>query len=130
MSHQASDTAGRRHAIFRFTYRSIPFRVLLDPDDASRNGILEGDLGVMPFTGDGEERRSNTLAAIEAARRIPGYRVRIRPDHTISVSVKLPPADAVSVDTILASAIEKLAGAKKLLDLMQSFQPPRLRAQV
>jgi hypothetical protein len=30
---------------------------------------------------------------------------------------------------ILAGAIENLAGAKKLLDLLQYFQPPHLRAR-
>ena len=30
---------------------------------------------------------------------------------------------------ILAGALCKLADAKKLLDLLQSFQPPHLRAQ-
>lgn len=132
MSHQnptKSDISGSHHAIFRFSYCSIPFRVLIDPDDASAEVVLEGDLGLVPFTGDGEERRSNTLATIEAARRILGYRVQVHADHSISLSVKLPPAESASADMILAGAIENLAGAKKLLDLLQSFQPPHLRAR-
>ena len=74
MSHQYSDMAdyaGGHHAIFRFTYRSIPFCVLFDTDDASGEGILEANIGLIPFTGDGEKRRSNTLAVIDAARRMP-----------------------------------------------------------
>lgn len=129
MSHQQSDETGGHQAIFRFTYRSMPFRVLHHSSETSNEGILEGELGVIPFTGDGDERRSNTLAVLEATRHMPGCRVRIRLDHSINLTVKLPPAEHASADRLLADAIETLAGVKKLLDLLQSFQPPHLRAR-
>lgn len=129
MSHQESDEAGGHQAIFCFTYRSMPFRVLHHTNDSSLEGILEGDLGLIPFTGDGDERRSNTLAVLEATRHMPGYRVRVRPDLSINLTVKLPPAEHASADKLLADAIESLAGVKKLLDLLQSFQPTHLRAR-
>lgn len=131
MGHQTTDAAGKsgdQLAIFQFKYRSIPFRVLLDADDETRSGILEADLGMIPFTGDGEDRRSNTLAVINAARRIPGYQIQVRPNHTVGLSVPLPGIADPTADTILAAAIETLAGAKKLLDLMLSFQPRHLRS--
>ena len=131
MGHQETDKAAISdgpHAIFQFTYRSIPFRVLFDANDASTTSILKGELGTVPFTGDGEDRRSNTLAVIDATRRIPGYQVKVRPNHTIGLSVRLPDTDETTPDAILAAAIEKLAGAKKLLDLMLSFQPSHLRS--
>ena len=118
------------HAIFEFTYRSIPFRVLVDPENGTDDGILQAELGVVPFTGDGENRRSNTLAVIDAARRIPGYDVKIHTNHTIGLSVTLPKAAAGSAESILAAAIESLAGAKNLLDLVLSFQPPHMRAHL
>lgn len=133
VGHQNSDKAGHsggHHAIFRFTYRSIPFCVLFDIDDASGEGILEGNIGLIPFTGEGEKRRSNTLAIIDAAQRIPDYHIQIRTDYSIRLSAKLPAPQPASADMILAGALCKLADAKKLLDLLQSFQPPHLRAQV
>lgn len=123
-----ADDSGGHHAIFRFTYRSIPFCVLFDAADISGDGILEGNLGLIPFTGDGDKRRSHTLALINAARRIPEYRLHVHPDHSIRLSARLPSTGMASADMILADAIRKLADAKKLLDLLQSFQPPHLRA--
>jgi hypothetical protein len=118
------------HVIFEFTYHSIPFRVLVDPERGSEDGVLQAELGVVPFTGDGENRRSNTLAVIDAARRIPGYDVNVRPNHTIGLSMTLPKAADRSVEGILAAALESLTGAKALLDLMISFQPPHARAHL
>jgi len=132
LSHQDSDKAGHtggHHAIFRFTYRSIPFCVLFDSADASGDGILEGNLGLIPFTNDGDKRRSNTLAIIDAASRIPDFRIHVHRDHSIRLSAKLLATGPASAEVILADAIRKLADAKKLVDLLQSFQPPHLRAQ-
>jgi len=126
VSHPNTDPAGAEsglHPIFCFTYRSIPFRVLPSSDAESGDGSLEAVLGIVPFTVDGEDLRSNTLAIIDEAGQVPGFQIEIGANHAINLSVALPTDGVSSADTILAAAIEKLAHAKKLLDVVLSYQP-------
>jgi hypothetical protein len=130
VSHANSDPAEARdglHPIFSFTYKSIPFRVLPSSGATSPDGSLEAVLGILPFTVDGEDLRSNTLAIIDEASRIPGLHIEIGTNHAINLSVALPIGGASSADTILATAIEKLAHAKRFLDVVLSYQPSHWR---
>jgi len=132
LSHPKTKTArpaDDNRPIFRFSYRSIPFRVHLRGRDANMGtaGILEAVVGVVPFTVDGDSRRRNTLAAIGEARRVAGYNIKIGADHAIRLSVPLPVDHGSPADAILAAAMTRLAGAKPFLDLVLMLQPPHLR---
>jgi hypothetical protein len=118
---------GDERPIFQFSYRSLPFRVHLRGTDTGTVGMLEAMIGVMPYTVDGDSLRRNMLNLISNVRRSTDCGIDVRRDHTINISVALPVDGASSADAILAAAIEKLAAAKKLLDLVLSLQPPHLR---
>ena len=123
----ASVTDGGERPIFRFSYRSMPFRVHLRGTDSGAVGSLEALIGVMPYTLDGDSLRSNMLTLLNKVRRSPGYGISVAPDHAIHLSVALPVDEKSSAEAILAAAIERLAGAKPLLDTVLSLQPPHLR---
>jgi hypothetical protein len=123
----ATGTGGEERPIFRFSYRSVPFRVHLRGTGPDTTGRLEALIGVMPFTVDGDSLRSNMLALISKARCSDGYGIAVAPNHAIHLSVTLPIDGNSTADAILAAAIERLAGAKPFLDLVLSLQPPHLR---
>lgn len=130
MSHRNTDAARiveETRAILSFTYHSIQFDVAVGQDTAAPSGQLRATVGVMPFTVHGASLRRNMLALIDHARETLGYHVRVGNDHAIELAVALPVSAATPIDTILAAAMEKLAGAKPFLDLVQTLQPPRIR---
>ncbi len=130
MSDPSTAAAGvhdEERPIFRFSYRSVPFRVHLRGTDTGTAGMLEAMIGVMPFTVDGDSRRRNMLTLIGNARQAPGYGIAVGRDHSINLSVALPVDGTSSADAILAAAVEQLAAAKAFLDLVMSLQPPHLR---
>lgn len=118
---------GDDHPVFRFCYRSVPFRVHLRGTETGTVGMLEAMIGIMPYTGDGDSLRRNMLTLIGNARRAAGYEIDVGRDHSINLSVALPVDGTSSADVVLAAAMEQLAAAKKFLDLVFSLQPPHLR---
>lgn len=135
MSYQQAASAAEADGgviLFQFTYRSVPCRVVTDgaAADASKRGpavMLQADMGILPFTGDGPSLRSRMLAVLGRARRMPGYRVRLAPDHGIGLSVALAVDDGAPPATILAAAIGQIAEAKPLFDVVLSLLPKHLR---
>ena len=115
--------------LFQFTYRSVPCRVVTDRAAGKRGPavMLQADMGILPFTGDGPSLRSKMLAVLGRARRMPGYRVRLAPDHGIGLSVALAVDDGAPPATILAAAIGQVAEAKPLFDVVLSLLPKHLR---
>ena len=89
--------------------------------------MLQADMGILPFTGDGPSLRSKMLAVLGQARRMPGYRVRLAPDHGIGLSVALAVDDGAPPATILAAAIGQVAEAKPRFDVVLSLLPKHLR---
>ena len=118
---------GDERPIFQFSYRSMPFQVHLRSTEAGTIGMLEAMIGILPYTGDGDSLRRNMLALIGDARRATEYGIDIGRDHRINLSVALPVDGSSSADAILAAAMERLAAAKKFLDMVVSLQPPHLR---
>jgi hypothetical protein len=110
-------------ALFQFTYRAIPCRVVAHGTAVT----LQADMGILPFTGDGPSLRSTTLAVLDRARRMPGYGIRRKPNHGIELTVALAVDRASPPASILADALGKLAEAKPLIDAVLSLLPAHLR---
>ena len=132
MSYQQAASAAEADGsiiLFQFTYRSVPCRVVTDGAAGKRGPavMLQADMGILPFTGDGPSLRSKMLAVLGRARRMPGYRVRLAPDHGIGLSVALAVDDGAPPATILAAAIGQVAEAKPLFDVVLSLLPKHLR---
>jgi hypothetical protein len=123
----AAGVRGEERPIFRFSYRSVPFRVHLRGTDNGTTGMLEAMIGVMPYTVDGASLRRNMLTLIGNVQRSADYAIAVGRDHSINLSVPLPVDGTSTADAILAAAIERLAAAKAFLDLVLSLQPPHLR---
>ena len=127
MSHRESDaaeTADGRAILFQFAYRTVPFRVVTDAGAATR---LQAEVGTMPYTVDGPSLRHDLLTLLDGARSAPGYEIEVARDHHINLSVALPVDGAAPPASILAAAIERLAGAKLWLDQVLSLMPAHLR---
>lgn len=128
----ATEEADSGVILFRFAYRSIPCRVVMDGTIAVAGApnpavVLRADMGILPFTGDGPSLRSRMLAVLDQARRMPGYGVRLTPGHGIGLSVALAVDDTAPPASILAAAIGRIAEAKPLFDVVLSLLPTHLR---
>lgn len=122
----AAQAAGGRSPLFQFAYRSVPFRVVL----ATRDGdaaLLQAEVGTLPFTVDGGTLRHDMLALLDRARRTAGYQIAIARDHGISLSVALSVNGTMPPASILAAALEGLAGAKPWVDHVLTLLPAHLR---
>ncbi len=111
---------------FSFRYRSMAFRVWATAEEA-RTGFafFEGRLGVLPFTGDGSNRRQNTLAVLDLAKRLTDFTVDLPDGYEIVVSAKLKSDGPVTPAWALGEAISRLADTKQLVDMIGSLQPAR-----
>jgi hypothetical protein len=109
--------------LFRFTYRSMPCRVVA----GNAAVTLQADIGIMPFTGDGPSLRSDMLAVLDRVRHMTGYGVRLAPDHGIGLTVALAVGGSEPPASILAAAIGRLTEAKPVLDVALSLLPKHLR---
>ncbi len=111
---------------FSFRYRSMAFRVWATAEEA-RTGLafFEGRLGVLPFTGDGSNRRQNTLAVLDMAKRFTDLTVHLPDGYEIVVSAALRSDGPATPAWALGEAISRLAGTKQLVDMVGSLQPAR-----
>jgi len=128
----AAEHAGNSPVVFRFAYRTVPFRVVMDDmaphmSAGGRGVMLYADVGTLPFTVDGPSLRSRMLAVLARARRMPGIDVQVTPDRGISLSVALAVEDAAQPASVLAAAIGRLVEAKPLLDVVLSLLPTHLQ---
>ena len=119
----APEQADGSLVLFRFSYRSMPCRVVAGEAAVT----LHAQMGIMPFTGDGPALRSRMLAVLGGARRKPSYGVLLTPDHGVGLTVMLPVDGRAPPASILAAAIGGLAEAKPLLDAVHSLLPTHLR---
>jgi hypothetical protein len=128
----AAAQAGDSPVVFRFAYRTVPFRVVMNDTAAhkqagGRGVMLYADVGTMPFTVEGPSLRSRMLAVLARARRMPGIDVQVTPDRGISLAVTLAVEDAAQPASVLAAAIARLVEAKPLLDVVLSLLPTHLQ---
>jgi hypothetical protein len=104
----------------------MAFRVWASAEQAHTGfAFLEGRLGILPFTGDGSNRRRNTLAVLDLAKQLTGVTVDLRDGYEIVVSAELRSDGPVTPAWALSEAISRLAGAKRLIDMVESLQAHR-----
>ncbi len=104
----------------------MAFRVWASAEEAQTGlAFLEGRLGVLPFTGDGSNRRQSTLAVLDLAKRFKGFTVNLPDGHEIVVSAELKSDGPATPAWALGEAISRLADTKRLVDMVESLQPSR-----
>jgi len=111
---------------FSFRYRTMAFRVWATAEEAQTGlAFFEGRLGVLPFTGDGSNRRQNTLAVLDMAKRFTDFSVDLPDGYEIVVSAELRSDGPATPAWALGEAIGRLAATKQLVDMVGSLQPVR-----
>ena len=111
---------------FEFEYRAMPFRVWVDAETEQGNvAHMHGMIGIMPFTGDGASLRQDMLAVMDFANRFLPFELSAPVGKEIALHTRLEMAAAPTPATVLAAAIERLAEAKRVLDLVNALQPAR-----
>lgn len=111
---------------FSFRYRTMAFRVWASTEQAQTGlAFFEGRLGVLPFTGDGSNRRQNTLAVLDMAKRFTDFTVDLPDGYEIVVSAELMSDGPATPAWALGEAIGRLADTKRLVDMVGSLQPSR-----
>jgi len=104
----------------------MAFRVWASAEQAQTGlAFFEGRLGVLPFTGDGSNRRRNTLAVLDMAKRFTDFTVDLPDGYEIVVSAELKSHGPATPAWALGEAISRLAGTKRLVDMVGSLQPIR-----
>lgn len=104
----------------------MTFRVWATAEEAQTGlAFFEGRLGVLPFTGDGSNRRRNTLAVLDMAQRLTDLTVDLPDGYEIIVSAKLRSDGPATPAWALGEAISRLADTKPLVDMIGSLQPTR-----
>lgn len=117
--------SGKPPSVFRFTYRGMPFNASYHDDGCDATLVLQGDLGILPYTSDGPSLRRHTLAVMRAAQGLPNLHLSITARQGIELTGEFPVAGAATPTALLTQTIERLVAAKPLLDIIQSLQPPR-----
>lgn len=111
---------------FSFRYRTMAFRVWASAEQAQTGiAIFEGRLGILPFTGDGSNRRRNTLAVLEMAKRHTDFTVELPDGNEIVVSAEMQSNGPATPAWALGEAISRLADTKRLVDMVGNLQPTR-----
>jgi len=127
LSHRKTDAAETTDGgaiLFQFAYRSVPFRIVAG---ARASTVLQAEVGTLPFTVDGPSLRHDMLTLLDGARRAAGYEIEVARDYGISLSVPLAVDGTAPPESILAAALEQLAGAKPWIDRVLSLLPAHLR---
>ena len=91
---------------------------------------LTGELGVMPFTGHGANRRRNMNAVFDAVRRLSHPRLYRGKRQEIILRDRATTEAPGTRAQILAEIIRYMVKIKPVLDAVASLQPPdRSRAE-
>ena len=98
----AAAAAATEPVAFRFCLDEVPFRARAERRDGRLVVVLEGELGVMPFTIEGARRRRRLRQFVRAAGRASGLewtvddRQRILVNGTTAVDMPLTPAGVMT----------------------------------
>lgn len=107
-----------------FEYRAMPFRVWVDAEtEKGQVAHMRGTIGIMPFTGDGASLRQDMLAVMDFANRFLPLELSASGGREITLHSRLEVATTLTPAAVLAAAIERLAQAKRVLDLVNALQP-------
>jgi hypothetical protein len=90
-----SDLLGRDGSdpvVFRFVLHDVPFSCTVDRPEGQPMLTLTGDLGALPYTAEGAERRRAMQAVVAAARERSGLDWQVTPQQQIQVrgGISLP----------------------------------------
>ena len=117
-----SDDEGSK--TLRFAYRSMRFSVAVTPFDGGTMLDLTGELGIMPFTGHGANRRRDMNAVFAAVRRLPDLRLYRGTRQEIILRARVSTQAPGTRAQVLAELIRYMAKIKPILDVIASLQPP------
>ncbi len=116
-----SELLGRdsaRPVAFRFAFREVPFACAVERRDGHPVLTLTGDLGALPYTAEGPERRQSVRAVVAAARQRSGLDWQVTPQQQILVRGGISLAFPLTPVAMIVGAVTLLLRARPFLDLL------------
>jgi hypothetical protein len=108
---------------FRFVLREVPFSCTVERPEGQPVLTLTGDLGALPYTGEGAERRRAMQAVVAAARDRSGLDWQVTPQQQIQVRSGISlPSPLTHVAMILGAVTLLLRALPFLEQLLQTHE--------
>ncbi|HXP73724.1 MAG TPA: hypothetical protein VN823_06215 [Stellaceae bacterium] len=109
---------GPRPVEFRFTFREVPFSCTAERREGHPVLTLTGDLGSLPYTAEGAERRQAVQTVVAAARRRSGLDWQVTAQQQIVVRGGISLVLPLTPVAMVAGAVTLLLRARPFLDLL------------
>jgi hypothetical protein len=108
--------SGRRSLTFRFGFREVPFVCRVERTDGRPLLRLAGDLGPLPYTAAGPDRRRLMQSVLAAAQRRSGLDWEVTPQQQIVVRGGICLDLPLTPVAMMAGAVTLLLRARPFLD--------------
>jgi len=103
---------------FRFGFRDIPFKCEAERRAGQPYLSLSGDLGALPYTAEGADRRRSVQTILSVATQRSGLRWTVSPQQQIEVSGALTLDGPLTGPALVTGAVTLLLRARPYLDLL------------
>ncbi len=118
---------------FRFSFRDVPFRVLISQQDAETRLALVGDAGPYPYTAESRTARENLSAILDSAndafrhKGVPAH-FRITDQGAMVYVAETPVATPLGAADMVTTLAELVLHAAPYLECISAFvRPPDAR---
>ena len=99
------------------------FSVAITPFNDGAMLDLTGELGIMPYTGHGANRRRDMNAVFQAVRRLPHLKLYRSQHQEIRLRARATTRSPGTRTQVLAEIIRYMVKIKPVLDVIESLQP-------
>ena len=111
---------------FGFTYAGIAFEALADRSDEQPKLSVRGQVGTLPFSAEGVQRRADVKSIIAASREVQACRLSLDQRHEIWLDADIEVETPMTPTSLIAAAAAVIARCKPWLDMLRFYLvPPR-----
>jgi hypothetical protein len=107
-----------RPVAFRFTYREVPFACTATRESGHPVLTLTADLGALPYTAEGAERRQAVQTVVASAKQRSGLDWHVTPEQQIVMKGGISLALPLTPVAMIAGAVTVLLRARPFLEVL------------
>ena len=109
---------------FGFTYAGIAFEARADRSDEQPKLALRGQVGTLPFSAEGVQRRTDVKSIIVASQEAKACRLSLDQRQEIWLEADIEVETPMTPTSLIAAAAAVIAGCKPWLDMLRFYLVP------
>ena len=113
---------------FGFTYAGIAFEAHADRSDEQPKLSIRGQVGTLPFSAEGVQRRTDLKSIIAASNEMTGCRLTLDQRQEIWLDAAIEVETPITPTALIASAAAAIARCKPWLDMLRFYLVPAASA--